>query len=355
VTAITWHNETRRIKELIPYEANPRQITAKQAKDLKSSLQKFGIADPIIINTDNGIIGGHQRKKILETLLGYDPDYEIDVRVPDRELGIDEARELNVRLNKNVGEFDFDILANNFELDDLLEWGFEKSELDLDLWQPAIDGETDEEPEAEESLVYRVPDAVWGSDNEYGIPMLDLNKQATCLEAPFMAWGTQARKNRMTGTYHFYVSDDRFEALWRDPVDVANSACSGFVEVNFSVYDDMPKAVAIWQMYRKRWITRWLQSLDIPAIVDLNISHVHAGLRFVGVPKGWKSYATRAYSARLDETIAEYEAAVEHAGTSSILFVVYGGGKSAEELCRERGWLWYQDQQSKDAGGKRNG
>jgi len=94
--------------------ANPRQITDKQAKDLKASLDKFGVADPIIINTDNTIIGGHQRKKILETLMGVDPDFEIDVRVPDRELTIDEMRELNVRLNKNTGEFDLDILANKF-------------------------------------------------------------------------------------------------------------------------------------------------------------------------------------------------------------------------------------------------
>jgi hypothetical protein len=130
-----WHNEKRRIKDLVPYVANPRQITEKQAKDLKASLERFGVADPIIINTDNTIIGGHQRKKILETLMGVDPDYEIDVRVPDRELSIDEARELNVRLNKNTGSFDFDILANNFELDDLLEWGFEKSDLDLDLFE----------------------------------------------------------------------------------------------------------------------------------------------------------------------------------------------------------------------------
>ena len=146
---IIWHNEKRAIRELIPYEANPRQITDKQAKDLKSSLAKFGIADPIIINTDNMIIGGHQRKKILETLLGYDPDFQIDVRVPDRELSIDEARELNVRLNKNVAEWDFDTLANNFELDDLLDWGFDKGELDLELW--ASDAPEDVEPQIDKA------------------------------------------------------------------------------------------------------------------------------------------------------------------------------------------------------------
>ena len=154
---ITWYNEKRRIKDLVPYIANPRQITDKQAKDLKASLERFGVADPIIINADNTIIGGHQRKKILETLMGVDPDFEIDVRVPDRELIIDEMRELNVRLNKNVAEWNVDILANNFELDDLLDWGFEKSDLDLDLWMP--DPPEDAEPQIDRAEELR---EIWG-------------------------------------------------------------------------------------------------------------------------------------------------------------------------------------------------
>ena len=133
-----WTNEKRKISELVPYIANPRQITEKQAKDLKASLAKFGLADPLVINTDNMIIGGHQRKKIIETLLSSDPDLLVDVRVPERELTIDEARELNVRLNKNVAEWDFDVLANNFELDDLTDWGFELNE--IDSYYGGIDG-----------------------------------------------------------------------------------------------------------------------------------------------------------------------------------------------------------------------
>ena len=176
--------------------------------------------------------------------------------------------------------------------------------------------------------------------------------QPTTLDAQIVGGGTSSRKTRMTGTYHFYVSDDRFEALWRDPLDVANSACNALVEVNFSVYDDMPRAVAIWQMYRKRWLSRWFQTVGIPIIVDLNISHRHDDLRFIGVPKGWKAYATRAYSERLDETVKEYKQAVEHAGGETILFACYGGGKAAEALSKEHGWIWYPDQQTamKEAG-----
>ena len=109
----------------------------------------------------------------------------------------------------------------------------------------------------------------------------------------------------------------------------------------------MPRAVAIWQMYRKRWLARWYQSVGITIFVDLNISERHADLRLMGVPAGWKAYATRAYSERLDATEREYQAAIERAGSESILFVVYGGGKKAEELSKQRGWIWYQDQQSK--------
>jgi len=86
--------------------------------------------------------------------------------VPDRELSIDEARELNVRLNKNVAEWDFDTLANNFELDDLLDWGFDKHDLDLDLW--ADDTPEDIEPQIDKAEELREK---WGvkTGNMYGL------------------------------------------------------------------------------------------------------------------------------------------------------------------------------------------
>jgi len=42
-----------------------------------------------------------------------------------------EVEELNIRLNKNTGSWDFDVLANEFELPDLVEWGFEPFELGI--------------------------------------------------------------------------------------------------------------------------------------------------------------------------------------------------------------------------------
>jgi hypothetical protein len=57
------------------------------------------------------------------------PDFEIDVRVPERKLTDEEVKELNVRLNRNVAEWDFDVLANEFDLDELRDWGFDEKEL----------------------------------------------------------------------------------------------------------------------------------------------------------------------------------------------------------------------------------
>ena len=115
------------IKELVPADYNPRELKKDQFQQIKESIEKFGVVDPIIINSNpdrkNIIIGGHQRVKVAESL-GFDklPCVEID-------LTLEEEKELNVRLNKNTGQWDWDLLANHFEQNELLEWGFNEIEV----------------------------------------------------------------------------------------------------------------------------------------------------------------------------------------------------------------------------------
>ena len=111
---------------------NPRQISTKQYKDLKESINKFGLVDPIIVNeyfTENYyvVIGGHQRLKICKEL-GYK-----DIGCIILNLNKEQERELNIRLNKNTGEFDMDILANEFDIDELVDWGFKHIDLDVNI------------------------------------------------------------------------------------------------------------------------------------------------------------------------------------------------------------------------------
>lgn len=124
---MNWHTEKRKLSDLIDWQKNPRQLSKHDAEHIQRSLEKFGVADPLVINLDNTIIGGHQRKRILKMI--NDPDYEVDVRVPERQLTDEEVAELNIRLNKNTGNWEWDILANEFEMDDLLDWGFSEEEL----------------------------------------------------------------------------------------------------------------------------------------------------------------------------------------------------------------------------------
>lgn len=120
----------KNIYELREADYNPRQLTEKQHKDLKSSIEKFGFVDPIIINDNpkrqNVVIGGHQRLKIAREL-GI-----VDVPCVLLNLSKKEERELNIRLNKNSGGWDWDKLANEFDISELTEWGFKENELLFD-------------------------------------------------------------------------------------------------------------------------------------------------------------------------------------------------------------------------------
>lgn len=122
---IKWTLQTKKIKSLIPHPKNPRYITKDAIKHLHKSLDKFGLIDKPIINLDNTIIGGHQRINALKE----SGVKEVECWIPDQELDDKDVQELCIRLNKNTGEWDFDILANEWEVDDLLEYGFSLPEL----------------------------------------------------------------------------------------------------------------------------------------------------------------------------------------------------------------------------------
>jgi ParB-like chromosome segregation protein Spo0J len=124
-----WKLEKRKITELKEYGKNPRQLSKKQAEHLEQSLERFGQCEPIVINTCGTIIGGHQRIRTLRKLKAK----EVDVYVPEETLSEKQVEELNIRLNKNVGDWDFDILANCWDTEDLLKWGFDAPELGLDI------------------------------------------------------------------------------------------------------------------------------------------------------------------------------------------------------------------------------
>mgnify|MGYP007071590357 CR=1 FL=1 len=134
------------IEHLKPAEYNPRKLTKEQKDHLVKSIKDFGIVDPIIVNKypgrENIIIGGHMRYVVAKEL-GY-----TELPVFYVELNEQREAELNLRLNKNTGEWNWDMLAH-FDLNMLSDIGFTDHEiadhLQIDQDMPSADDDYDEQ------------------------------------------------------------------------------------------------------------------------------------------------------------------------------------------------------------------
>lgn len=148
------------IDDLKPAEYNPRKSSEKQNIDLKASIERFGIKDPIIVNSNpnrkNIIIGGHFRQRVAKQL-GYKDVPVVYVDIED----INKEKELNLRLNRNLGDFDLALLSE-FSEDMLKDVGFDSTELDKIFASLSMDKD-DEVPETPE-----IPKAVRGDIYQLG-------------------------------------------------------------------------------------------------------------------------------------------------------------------------------------------
>ncbi len=148
---LDWRTVKRKVNSLLPYSKNPRVISDKQVDDLKRSFKKFNLVELPAINTDGTIIAGHQRIKILQ-LLGRGEE-EIEVRIPNRTLTDQEFKDYLLTSNRSGGEFNWDILGQDFDLDLLLTAGFDSADLSniFDDNLEVIDDSINEEQELEKA------------------------------------------------------------------------------------------------------------------------------------------------------------------------------------------------------------
>jgi DNA modification methylase len=120
------------ISDLNPAPYNPRKWSPEAISQLTESIKRYGLVDPIICNSAEGreniVIGGHFRLKVAKDL-GIETVPVVFLHIPD----LEKEKELNLRLNKNLGEFDFKLLAD-FDATILTDIGFSSEELD-DIFQ----------------------------------------------------------------------------------------------------------------------------------------------------------------------------------------------------------------------------
>ena len=126
------------------YHKNPRQITGKQLNDLKQSLDRFGDLSGIVHNIPtNELVGGHMRDKAIniaeceiEIVQQFNPPTDngtvaLGYVIYAGERSDEMVEQANIQANSLGGDWDFDVLADQFEVDDLLDWGFTEFSLGL--------------------------------------------------------------------------------------------------------------------------------------------------------------------------------------------------------------------------------
>lgn len=261
-----------KIDDLRPSEYNPRTWSEETIKQLTESIQRFGLVDPLLVNgadeRKNIVIGGHFRLKVAKDL-GFTEVPVVYLDIPDEA----KEKELNLRLNKALGDWDWDLLA---EFDDTLltDVGFTSEEMDLIF---DIDTEETEnfdldkelkkldikKVEAQKGDVYRLGDSrlmVGDSTVVEDFDKLMNGEQADmCMtDPPYIldylhakrggkpTTGFGAKKNRRY--LETDVLPDNFTELWMANV-------SRYAKPNYSiiVYENWKNLRVIWEEMEKYW------------------------------------------------------------------------------------------------------
>lgn len=362
--AKSWNNR------IVAYgEENPEQLLANplnwrvhpkaQQVSLSGVLDDIGFISPVIVNRTTGhMVDGHLRVSLaLRNNVSSIPVVYVELSEQEEKealITLDPIANMAAADMKNLEELIGDVGSVSDPvrhlISDILNESNKKAVKQTDT-------NFDEEEEGESPFADNpfgiVENAVnqddddnkskypyFVSDNEWGIPVLDLNYQCLKKHALIERWGRIARHNtRMIGMWHFYTDDYKFSGVWKDPDVVVRTGCSAAIELNYTTTFSHPKAEVIYNIWRKRWLARYWQSQGISTVVDLNVEVPFWDLNFMGVPKGWKSYATRWY-ANFNDIDVQYKRAQEHAETEDITFFVFATKtKDVEETCKEKGWI----------------
>lgn len=259
------------VSELKPHPQNPRIWSYDATEQLKKSMERFGIVDPLVVNSapgrENIIVGGNFRYEIAKEL-GYQEIPVVYIYVED----VEKERELLVRLNKNVGDFNWSALAELGEgiLQDI---GFSSEELDeifpVEENPEVFDLEKElkkldiEKVEIEHGDVFEIAGSrIMNGDSTSESDVLKLmngEKAVMCLTDPPYILSYLVGKKRKKATEGFGLKRDRkylgtdvlpdnFTELW-----MANIAKIQNPDFSIIVYENPKNLRTIWNVLEKYW------------------------------------------------------------------------------------------------------
>lgn len=272
------------ISELKPSAYNPRRFDEQAIAGLTESIKQFGMVDPLLVNGSkerkNTLIGGHFRYKIAKDL-GYEqvPVVYLDIQDESKE------KELNLRLNKNQGDWDYELLAE-FDESLLADVGFDSEELDaifdIDMDEPEnFDLEKElkkldiKKVEAKKGDIYQLGESrlmVGDSTIENDFDKLMAGEQASlCLtDQPYRLSYTKGGIRHGKPTQGFgakrnrkYLETDElsedFVQLWM--ANVAKHAKPDFSIIAYEAWHNMRE---MWDCMQEHWTIRNMIIWHVP-------------------------------------------------------------------------------------------
>lgn len=254
---------TKKIKELVPYDRNPRHND--QAVDqVAASIKSFGFKVPIVIDKDNVIVAGHTRLKAAKKLKLK----EVPCIVAD-DLSEDQIKAFRLADNKvsELADWDYDML--DAELEELVDFNmedfgfeFEDDEEDPDGYYGDARERTYEQVNLHDVDLSRVT-------GKYDMPILKAEKH---IPKDLISFNYVLNTDAFGKGVHFYIDDYQFERLWRDPHSYMErlkqfDCC---LTPDFSLYTEMPVAMQIWNIYRSRLVGQIMQDYGIKVIPTLS-------------------------------------------------------------------------------------
>lgn len=275
--------QTIKINELKASEYNPRRWSESATEQLTESIRRFGLVDPILCNRatgrENVVIGGHFRLKVAKEL-GYTEVPVTYLNIPD----LEREKELNLRLNKSLGDWDYALLKEydeslledtgftSEERDDIFEFGDEEPDsfsLKKELNKLGIT-----KIELHKGDIFQLGDSrIMVGDSTVEADMLKLmnGEQADmCMTDPpyILDYLNAKRKGKPTTGFgskrnrRYLETDvlpDNFTELWMG--NIAKVAKS-----NFSIicYENWKNMRTIWNEMEKHWTVKNMLIWHLP-------------------------------------------------------------------------------------------
>ncbi len=275
--------EYRKLADLKKLPNNPRVIKKDDFDRLKASIsanKDYFEARPVILSNRTGelvIIAGNQRYEASKAIgLTEIPTVLLENLTEERE------REIVIRDNVSNGEWDIDVLANEWEPDELANWGVELKGFSEE------DVEIDEEPNERERIINTLNlDLIGERDGFFEMPTLE----AWNGEVPerFVGFNEVRTTEGDDFGVHFFIDDYQFERVWNRPVENLEIVKKYplVLTPDFSLYREMPTALKIYNTYRGRLIGQYWQNHGVNVVPTLVWAEANSfEYVFDGLPEG---------------------------------------------------------------------